>query len=133
MQSFLLSERERLGLKQKDVFEFIGVNKATYYRWESGNPIPSDKLNELSKLGFDVNYVVTGKRGSANSINKNNYDRAMRIVMLYAIKTDRQIADADMFVQVVNEVYQVLEKCDQEDQEVDQIEIGAKVIRLFAA
>ncbi|EWH09842.1 putative transcriptional regulator [Catenovulum agarivorans DS-2] len=132
MQSFLLSERERLGLKQKDVFEFIGVNKATYYRWESGNPIPSDKLNELSKLGFDVNYVVTGQRDSV-AINKQNYDRAMRIVMLYVIKSGREVADPDMFVQVVNEVYQVIEFCEQNNKEIDQVEIGAKVINLFAA
>ncbi|MER2490675.1 helix-turn-helix domain-containing protein [Catenovulum sediminis] len=133
MQSFLLSERERLGLKQKDVFESIGVNKATYYRWESGNPIPSDKLNELSKLGFDVNYVVTGQRGSAATINKHNYDRAMRIVMLYVIKSGREVADPDIFVQVVNEVYQIIESCEQDNKELDQVEIGAKVINLFAA
>lgn len=62
MQSFLLRERERLGLKQNYVFETLGVNKATYYRWESGKAIPSDKLNELAKLGFDINFVVTGTR-----------------------------------------------------------------------
>ena len=60
MKPFLLEERERLNLKQKDVFEAVGVSKVTYYRWESGSPIPSDKLSELAKLGFDINFVVTG-------------------------------------------------------------------------
>jgi len=61
MKPFLLQERERLNLKQKDVFESIGVSKVTYYRWESGSPIPSDKLAELGKIGFDIHFVVTGE------------------------------------------------------------------------
>tara|TARA_E500000081_G_scaffold112056_1_gene114399 strand:- start:1724 stop:2407 length:684 start_codon:yes stop_codon:yes gene_type:complete len=56
----LREERESLGLNQKDVFEAIEVSKGTYIRWEAGKPIPSDKLSELAKLGFDINYVVTG-------------------------------------------------------------------------
>ncbi|MCO7251245.1 hypothetical protein NH454_15475 [Pseudoalteromonas sp. Ps84H-4] len=40
------------------------MGRSTYTRWESGNPIPSDKLKELSKLGFDINFVVTGIRSS---------------------------------------------------------------------
>jgi transcriptional regulator with XRE-family HTH domain len=62
LQSFLLLERERLGFSQKAAFEKVGVNKATYYRWEQGSPIPSDKLALLSELGFDIQFVVKGKR-----------------------------------------------------------------------
>ncbi|ASD67698.1 MULTISPECIES: helix-turn-helix domain-containing protein [Pseudoalteromonas] len=62
MNHKLIEERERLGLQQKQVYDSIQVGKSTYYRWESGTPIPSDKLTELAKLGFDVGYLVTGKR-----------------------------------------------------------------------
>jgi DNA-binding XRE family transcriptional regulator len=58
----LKNERNRLHLKQSDVYENIGVGSATYIRWESGKPIPSDKLALLAELGFDVQYVVTGVR-----------------------------------------------------------------------
>jgi len=68
MKPFLLQERERLNLKQKDVFETVGVSKVTYYRWETGSPIPSDKLSELAKLGFDINYVVTGYKSDSLSL-----------------------------------------------------------------
>ncbi|WP_278404874.1 XRE family transcriptional regulator [Pseudoalteromonas ruthenica] len=61
MKPFLSKERERLNLKQKEVYESIGVSKVTYYRWENGSPIPSDKLAELGKLGFDITYLVTGQ------------------------------------------------------------------------
>ncbi|WP_440053351.1 helix-turn-helix domain-containing protein [Pseudoalteromonas sp. T1lg65] len=62
MNHRLIEERERLGLQQKQVFDSIKVSKSTYYRWESGTPMPSDKLAELVELGFDVNYIITGKR-----------------------------------------------------------------------
>lgn len=58
--NFLKCERERLGFQQKDVFEKIGVNKGTLIRWESGKPIPSDKLTLLANMGFDVQYIITG-------------------------------------------------------------------------
>lgn len=60
--NFLAEERQRLDLKQKEVFEKIAVSKGTYIRWESGLDIPSGKLRALSDLGFDVQYVVTGER-----------------------------------------------------------------------
>ncbi|MBH0066774.1 helix-turn-helix transcriptional regulator [Pseudoalteromonas sp. NZS100] len=133
MINSLKFERERLNLTQAEVANAIGVGKASYVRWEGGKAIPSDKLNELAKLGFDINFVVTGEHNSAHSLNKNNYQRAMRIVMLYVVKSGREVKDADLFVQVVNEVYQVIEQCEQESKEVDQVDIGTKIINLFAA
>lgn len=58
----LKEQRELLGLSQKEVFETIDVSKGTYIRWEAGKPIPSDKLSQLSDMGFDVNYIVTGTK-----------------------------------------------------------------------
>lgn len=62
MSTFLQLERRRLGFSAAEVVNRIGGSRATYTRWESGSPIPSNKLLELNKLGFDVLYVVTGQR-----------------------------------------------------------------------
>jgi len=62
-------ERERLGLSQKEVYEAIDASKGTFIRWEAGKAIPSDKLAELVKLGFDVYYVVTGNRDKLKTVD----------------------------------------------------------------
>lgn len=133
MGSFLQKERKRLGITASEVQQCIDVGRSTYTRWESGNPIPSDKLNELSKLGFDINFVVTGERGSKAAFNKVNYDRAIKIVMQYVIRSGREVDDENKFIDVVNDVYRVIEKCEYDNQELDQYEIGAKIFNLFAA
>lgn len=58
-------ERTRLGFQQKQLYDALDVSKGTFVRWESGSPIPSDKLALLHDLGFDITYIVTGKKGSA--------------------------------------------------------------------
>jgi phage repressor protein C with HTH and peptisase S24 domain len=65
----LKEQRELLGLSQKEVFEAIEVSKGTYIRWEAGKPIPSDKLSQLSSIGFDVNYIVTGTKSYTSEAN----------------------------------------------------------------
>jgi len=62
MSHFLRSERERVDLKQKTIYEYCKVDRKTYSRWEAGTPIPSNKLTLLAELGFDVLYVITGTR-----------------------------------------------------------------------
>lgn len=62
MSDYLKNERNRLNLMQSHVCEKIEVGSATYTRWESGRPIPSDKLTLLAKMGFDVQYIITGER-----------------------------------------------------------------------
>ncbi|TMP27183.1 XRE family transcriptional regulator [Pseudoalteromonas rubra] len=74
MTTPLKGERERLNLTQQEVADKINVGKATYIRWESGKAIPSDKLAELAGLGFDIGYVVTGKRGSPKNTGVSTED-----------------------------------------------------------
>ncbi|WP_143869904.1 helix-turn-helix domain-containing protein [Catenovulum sediminis] len=66
MGSFLQSERKRLGLTASDVQQQIEVGRSTYTRWEAGQPIPSDKLNALASIGFDIGFVVTGHRSQVD-------------------------------------------------------------------
>ncbi|WP_010603992.1 helix-turn-helix transcriptional regulator [Pseudoalteromonas maricaloris] len=72
MATFLSLERKRLGLHQSDVYEKINVGKSTYIRWEKGNAIPSDKLAELEGIGFDILYVVTGRRKELQVIDNGS-------------------------------------------------------------
>jgi DNA-binding XRE family transcriptional regulator len=60
-------ERERLGYGQSELAEKIDVTRRTMSRWENEEdaPIPSDKLFLCANLGFDVQFVITGKRQTA--------------------------------------------------------------------
>lgn len=62
---FLTEERNRLNLKAKDVAEFVGVAIPTQSNYENGKRSPdAEYLAKLTELGFDINYVLTGKRDS---------------------------------------------------------------------
>ena len=62
---FLTEERNRLNLKAKDVAEFVGVAIPTQSNYENGKRSPdAEYLAKLTELGFDINYVLTGRRES---------------------------------------------------------------------
>ena len=62
---FLTEERNRLNLKAKDVAEIVGVAIPTQSNYENGKRSPdAEYLAKLTELGFDINYVLTGKRES---------------------------------------------------------------------
>ena len=57
----LKSERKRLRLSAAKLGELVGVHANTQYRYERGEMAPdTNYLEQLSGLGFDVGYVVTG-------------------------------------------------------------------------
>ena len=69
---FLAEERIRLGFKAKEVADFAGVAVPTQSNYEKGKRSPDTKyLYEISKLGFDIHYVVTGER-SVDGISKTD-------------------------------------------------------------
>lgn len=69
---FLAEERIRLGFKAKEVADFAGVAVPTQSNYEKGKRSPDTKyLYEISKLGFDIHYVVTGER-SVDRISKTD-------------------------------------------------------------
>ncbi len=60
---FLTEERNRLNLKAKDVAEFVGVAIPTQSNYEQGKRSPDAVyLKKLADYGFDINYVLTGRR-----------------------------------------------------------------------
>ncbi|MDK2598641.1 helix-turn-helix transcriptional regulator [Pseudoalteromonas obscura] len=72
--SHFLEERKRLGFGQEFLAEKLDVNRRTIGRWEKESPIPSDKLALLLELGFDINFLLTGKRPALELIDKTAID-----------------------------------------------------------
>lgn len=64
----LKAERARLGLSQVALGQALGVTKWTIINYERtgarGTPIPADLLSACSRLGMDVQYIVTGVSSS---------------------------------------------------------------------
>ena len=64
---FLAKERIRLGLKAKDVAEYAGIAIPTQSNYEQGKRNPdTDYLLKIAELGFDLNFVLTGRRNNNN-------------------------------------------------------------------
>lgn len=69
---FLAEERIRLGFKAKEVADFAGIAIPTQSNYEKGKRSPDTRyLYEISKLGFDIHYVVTGER-SVDGVSKDD-------------------------------------------------------------
>lgn len=60
--------REKLGLTQKQLADYLNVDRSTYAYYESGKNLPSiQSLIKLYKVfGVSCDYILTGKTNSAN-------------------------------------------------------------------
>lgn len=57
----LKAERERIGMTQEGMGKAVGTTKQTQLRYENGMNSPtSSYLHELTALGVDIGYVLTG-------------------------------------------------------------------------
>jgi len=64
----LREERTRLGFSQADICSSCGISKRSYIHYESGDRSPdAEFLSAASKIGMDVQYVVTGIRSENSS------------------------------------------------------------------
>jgi len=95
MNKRLKEERVRLKLSQGDICELCDVSKQTPYRWESGTPIPSDKLAILADHGFDAQYIITGVRSlncpsvkeiEDQSVLRNDLAEALELIQQQSAK-----------------------------------------------
>lgn len=54
--------RDKLGYTQKEIAEAINTNPQTWRVYESGKSVPGGNVFEaLARLGFDVNWILTGE------------------------------------------------------------------------
>ena len=59
----LITERERLGLAQGDMQSIVGVSRRAQFNYEQSVRLPDvGYLAALATHGFDLTYLVTGKR-----------------------------------------------------------------------
>jgi transcriptional regulator with XRE-family HTH domain len=85
----LKAERTRLGLSQVALGQALGVTKWTIINYERtggrGTPIPADLLSACSRLGMDVQYIVTG-------VSSSNLNRVAEETGSYRVEPKRSPA-----------------------------------------
>lgn len=78
----LALERERLGLEQIDIRDKLNIALATISRYENAKRLPDLGIaQELSELGYDMAYVITGKRLDESASDLT--DDEMQLLELY--------------------------------------------------
>lgn len=98
----LKEERVRLGITQESLATLCNVTRKTVVNWESGRPIPSDKLALLKQHGFDVVFVIDGTRStfdekSTEEINMAELEDTLELMQ-------KQIGEALVWVKRVRRV-----------------------------
>ena len=85
----LKAERHRLGLSQVALGKALGVTKWTVINYERtgarGTPIPADLLSGCSRLGMDVQYIITG-------VASSNLNRVAEETGSYRVEPKRPLA-----------------------------------------
>lgn len=95
----LREQRESKGLNQGAVAELLGVDRKTQNNYETGKRNPTAAyLESIAQLGFDVVYILTGRRDP-----KLLTDDQRRLVDMYAgLSEERQrklmAAATDLFI-----------------------------------
>lgn len=78
----LCSERKRLGFEQVDLQDELGIALATISRYENAKRLPDLGIaKQLSDLGYDMAYVITGRRLGEQSSDLT--DEEMQWLELY--------------------------------------------------
>lgn len=79
----LLEERERLHLKQDQVYEYANTSRQTLGAYENDRSKPkAEFLKSIAALGFDVGYIITGVRAEnvAHTPTEMGYLRHCRLL-----------------------------------------------------
>ena len=50
------------GRNMKDVMELLGVSRSQFYKWFHGSGITAQVLARMAEQGYDVMFILTGKR-----------------------------------------------------------------------
>lgn len=79
------SERKRLNLSQEGLAALIDVSESTIKRWESGAAIPSDKLSLCIEQGFDVVYILLGRKVEEVANLNSPFESEFDLVNVYDV------------------------------------------------
>lgn len=117
-------ERERLSITQQGIADAIGIAKRTLIDWEKDRTSPTAvQLSELSGIGVDVLYVITGIRASIQpSFNENEgvdealFKKVIAMLVRIAKKAGKRW-DSEQLVDMAFRVYNYLKEEDVVDDE----------------
>ncbi|OUY08732.1 helix-turn-helix domain-containing protein [Acinetobacter populi] len=81
----LREERKRLDIKtQEDLAEILGVKKNSIVRYEKHNDaLTTDQLDKLEDYGFDIGYILWGKRKEEFVVDVQLSEDERRIITAY--------------------------------------------------
>ena len=75
--------RRELGKNQKEMAEALGLGYRTLQSYEGGKNLPGGSiLLEISVLGYDLNWLITGKGSKCEANQETKKDFAARLVEL---------------------------------------------------
>ncbi len=130
----LKEERLKTGLNQTQFAELAGVKKLSQSYYETGKRKPDVEYLALAeKLGCDIQYIVTGQRSFSDDFDFSIQKRAIDLVAKYIQRSGRELLHPELFYPVAMEIYQIIKQTEDNDEELDPIDLGAKVIPLFTA
>lgn len=103
--------RDRKGVKQQDVAEYLGVDRSTYAKYESGASEPNiDMLNKLTEYyHVSLDYLITGKEKETPLVNGDPeltvYLEELRtrpeMRMLFDVTKDATLEDVQTAVKII--------------------------------
>ncbi|KAA8733886.1 helix-turn-helix domain-containing protein [Acinetobacter qingfengensis] len=91
----LREERKRLDIKtQEDLAEILGVKKNSIVRYEKHNDaLTTDQLDKLEDYGFDIGYILWGKRlSNRNEVAADLSEDEQRLIVAYRQTKDEMQA-----------------------------------------
>jgi transcriptional regulator with XRE-family HTH domain len=103
----LKKERERLGYTQPDFAEHAGAKKRTLIDWEKGVSSPTSvQLSALSKIGVDVQFVITGKTKIERRLDA--MENATKFVLDMPVASERKMLLRDILFATEAEDFELL-------------------------
>ncbi|MBK3844385.1 helix-turn-helix domain-containing protein [Paraburkholderia aspalathi] len=103
----LIAERERMGLAQGDMKAIAGVSRRTQFNYEQSVRLPDvSYLAALATHGFDIGYLVTGKRSPHGGVVNEALLRNVFVVVESALSNASHSIDVEKKSKLVALVYQ---------------------------
>ena len=121
----IVTERERLGVQQGDVCTWTGVSRSTQFAYERGERFPdASYLVTLIEHGFDVPYILTGKRPPRYGAIDEDLLRSVFNAIEAALSAAGQAVDTGKKAKLVALVYQTSAENGQVDPLVVEKAVG---------
>ncbi|WP_137958832.1 helix-turn-helix domain-containing protein [Burkholderia sp. 4M9327F10] len=121
----IVAERDRLGIQQGDICAWTGVSRRTQFAYEQGERFPdASYLITLIEHGFDVPYILTGKRPPRYGAIDEDLLRSVFSAVEAALSDAGQTIDTGKKAKLVALVYQTSAENGQVDPLVVQKAVG---------